>query len=156
MNGASYLKHLCDDLIPAAEAMYLNKDFTFVLDSAPSYRASHVQTFLKQKLSTDLLRTLITWLQPFRLRLLGPRSRESIQWLLLLSFRNDWWVEEKNLWRLGWVCKGSPPDPQSNETVSLLFGSCWHKRRRLNQSCFWIDINKQIYLLNTLWLFSFL
>ena len=28
-NGASYLKHLRDDLIPAVEEMYLNKDFTF-------------------------------------------------------------------------------------------------------------------------------
>ena len=26
VNGASYLKHLRDDLIPAAEAMYPNKD----------------------------------------------------------------------------------------------------------------------------------
>ena len=39
VNGASYLKHLRDDLIPAAEAMRLNKDFTFVQDSAPSHRA---------------------------------------------------------------------------------------------------------------------
>ena len=78
-------------------------------------------------------------------QLLGPRLRESIRWSLLLSFRNDWWVEENN----------SPPNPQSNETVSLPFGSRWRKRRRLNQNCFWIDINKQIYLLNTLWLFSF-
>ena len=97
----------------------------------------------------------IAWLQSFRLLLLGPRSRESIRWSLLLSFRNDWWVEEKNSWRLGWVCNGSPPNPQSNETVSPPFGSRWRKRRRLNQNCFWIDINEQIYLLNTLWLFSF-
>ena len=62
---------------------------------------------------------------------------------------------DENLWRLGWVCNGSPPNPQSNETVSPPFGSRWRKRRRLNQNCFWIDINKQIYLLNTLWLFSF-
>ena len=44
---------------------------------------------------------------------------------------------------------------KSDETVSPPFGSRWRKRRRLNQNCFWIDINKQIYLLNTLWLFSF-
>ena len=44
MNGASYVKHLRDDLIPAVEAIYPNKDFTFVQDSAPSYRASQVQT----------------------------------------------------------------------------------------------------------------
>ena len=47
VNGASYLKHLRDDLIPAVEAMYLNKDFTFVQDSAPSHRANQVQNFLK-------------------------------------------------------------------------------------------------------------
>ena len=35
VNEASYLKHLRDDLIPAVEAMYPNKDFTFVQDSAP-------------------------------------------------------------------------------------------------------------------------
>ena len=97
----------------------------------------------------------IAWLQPFRLLLLGPRSRESIWWSLLLSFRNDWWVEEKNSWRLGWVCNGSPQNLQRNETVFPPFGSCWHKERRFNQNCFWIDIKEQIYLLNTLWLFSF-
>ena len=36
VNGASYLKHLPDDLIPAVEAMYPNKDLTFMQDSAPS------------------------------------------------------------------------------------------------------------------------
>ena len=97
----------------------------------------------------------IAWLQLFTLLLLGPHLRESVQWSLLLSFRNDWWVEEKNLWHLGWVCNGSPPNPQSRETVSPPFGSCWRKRRQLNQNCFWIDINEQIYLLNTFWLFSF-
>ena len=35
VNGASYLKHLRDDLIPAVEAMYSNKDYIFVQDSAP-------------------------------------------------------------------------------------------------------------------------
>ena len=44
MNGASYVKNLRDDLIPAVEAIYPNKDVTFVQDSAPSYRASQVQT----------------------------------------------------------------------------------------------------------------
>ena len=97
----------------------------------------------------------IAGLQPFRLLLLGPRSRESIRWSLLLSLRNDWWVEEKNSWRLEWVCNGSLPNLQSNETVPPTFRSSWRKRRRLNQNCFWIDINEQIYLLNTLWLFSF-
>ena len=94
-------------------------------------------------------------LQPFRLLLLGLHSRESIWWSLLLSFHNNWWVEEKNSWHLGWLCNRSPPNPQSNETVFPLFGSCWRKRRRLNQNCFWIDINKQKYLLNSLLLFSF-
>ena len=37
VNGASYLKHLPDDLIPPAEAMYLNKNFTFMQDSGPSH-----------------------------------------------------------------------------------------------------------------------
>ena len=41
MNGASYLKHLRDDLIPAVKVMHPNKDFTFVQDSAPSHCASH-------------------------------------------------------------------------------------------------------------------
>ena len=44
MNGASYLKHLRDDLIPAIEAMNPNKDFTFVQGSAPSHRANQVQS----------------------------------------------------------------------------------------------------------------
>ena len=30
VNGVSIMKHLCDDLIPAAEAMDRNKDFAFV------------------------------------------------------------------------------------------------------------------------------
>ena len=44
--GASYLKKLRDDLIPAVEAMYPNKDFA----SAPSHHANQLQSFLKQKL----------------------------------------------------------------------------------------------------------
>ena len=52
MNGASSLKHLRDDLISAIGAMYPNKDFTFVQDSAPSHRANQVQNFLKQKLKS--------------------------------------------------------------------------------------------------------
>ena len=42
VNGASYLKHLRDDLMLAVEAMHLNKDFTFVQDSAPSHRVNQV------------------------------------------------------------------------------------------------------------------
>ena len=99
----------------------------------------------------------IGWLHPFKLLPWGPRLRESIRWSLLLSFRNDRWVVEKNLWRLGWVCNGFLPNPQSNGTVSPSFWSRWHKRRPLNQNCFWIEMywNEQIYLLNTLQLFSF-
>ena len=56
VNGESYLKHLCDDLIPAVEAMYPNKDFTLVPDSAPSHRANQVQNFLKQKLMSRFVK----------------------------------------------------------------------------------------------------
>ena len=52
MNGASYLKHLRDDLIPTVEATLPNKDFTFAQDSAPSHCANQVQNFLKQKLES--------------------------------------------------------------------------------------------------------
>ena len=50
MNGASYLKHR-DDLIPAVEAMYPNKDFTFMQDSV-----NQVQNFLKQKLKSRFVK----------------------------------------------------------------------------------------------------
>ena len=56
VNGASNLKQLRDDLIPAVEAMYPNKDFTFVQDSAPSHRANQVQNFLKQKLKSRFVK----------------------------------------------------------------------------------------------------
>ena len=56
LNGVSYLKHLRNDVIPAVEAMYLNKDFTFVQDSAPSHRANQVQNFLKQKLKSRFVK----------------------------------------------------------------------------------------------------
>ena len=56
VNGASYLKHLGDDLIPAIEAMYPNKDLTFVQDSAPSLRANQVQNFLKEKLKSTFVK----------------------------------------------------------------------------------------------------
>ena len=56
VNGASYLKHFHDDLIPTVEAMYLDKDFTFVQDSAPSRRANQVQIFLKQKLKSRFVK----------------------------------------------------------------------------------------------------
>ena len=52
VNGVSYLKHLCDDLIPAVKAIYPNKDLTFVQDTAPSHRANQVQSFLKQKVKS--------------------------------------------------------------------------------------------------------
>ena len=78
VKGASYLKHLRDDLIPAVEAMYPNKYFTFVQDFAQLHRANQVQNFLKQKLKSRLVKNT-DWppkLQTFRLLLLGPRSRE--------------------------------------------------------------------------------
>ena len=56
MNGASYLKHLRDDLITPVEAMYPNKDFTFMQDSAPSHRANQVQNLLKQKLKSTFVK----------------------------------------------------------------------------------------------------
>ena len=56
VNGASYLKHLHDNLIPTVEAMYPYKDFTFVQDSAPSHRANQVQNFLKQKLKPSFVK----------------------------------------------------------------------------------------------------
>ena len=54
--GASYLKHLRDDLIPAVEAMHPNIYFTFVQDSAPSHHANQVQNFLKQKLKSRFVK----------------------------------------------------------------------------------------------------
>ena len=56
VNGASYLKHLCDDLILAVEAVHLNKDFTFVQDSAPSHCVNQVQNFLKQKVKSRFVK----------------------------------------------------------------------------------------------------
>ena len=56
LNGASSLKHLRYDLIPAVEAMYPNKDFTFMQDSAPQHRANQVQNFLKQKLKSRFVK----------------------------------------------------------------------------------------------------
>ena len=55
-NGASYLKHLQDGLIPAIEVMHPNKDFTFVQDSAPLHHANQVQNFLKQKLKSRFVK----------------------------------------------------------------------------------------------------
>ena len=56
VNGASYLKHLRDNLIPVVEAMYPNKYFTFVEDSASLHRTNQVQNFLKQKLKPRLVK----------------------------------------------------------------------------------------------------
>ena len=54
--GVSYLKHSHDDVIPDVEAMYPNKDFTFVQDSAPSHRANQMQNFLKRKLKSRFVK----------------------------------------------------------------------------------------------------
>ena len=59
VNGVSYLKHLCDDLIPAVKAIYPNKDLTFVQDTAPSHCANQVQSFLKQKVKSRFVKKLI-------------------------------------------------------------------------------------------------
>ena len=56
MNGASYLKHLRDDLIPAVEALYPNKDFISMQDSAPSHCTNQVQNFLEQKLKSEFVK----------------------------------------------------------------------------------------------------
>ena len=56
VNAESYLKHLRDDLIPAAEAMYPHNDFTFVQDSAPSHRANKIQKFLIEKLKSRFVK----------------------------------------------------------------------------------------------------
>ena len=142
MSGASYLKHLRDDLIKLCIRTMISHSCNIVLHRIVLHRQSSVKLpeaeVEVQICEEHWLVSKITWLQPFRLLLLGPHSRESIRWLLLLSFCNDWLS--------GWGCNGSSPNPQGNETVSLPFGSCWHKRRRLNQNCFWIDINEQIFI----------
>ena len=56
VNEASYLQLLRDDLIPTVEAMYPNKDFTFVQDSAPSHCANQVRNFLKEKLKSRFVK----------------------------------------------------------------------------------------------------
>ena len=50
VNRAADLKHLHDNLFPAVEAMYPNKDVTLAQHSAPSHRTNQVQNYLKQKL----------------------------------------------------------------------------------------------------------
>ena len=52
VNGASYLRHLREDLIPAIELLFPRNDFIFVQDSAPSHRANIVQGFLKERLKS--------------------------------------------------------------------------------------------------------
>ena len=59
VNGGFYLKHLRDDLIPAIETIHPNKDFTFVQGSASSDRVNQVQNFLKQRLKSRFVKTLI-------------------------------------------------------------------------------------------------
>ena len=56
LNGASYLKHLHDDVTPAVEAMNPKKDFTFMQDSVRSHRANQVQNFLKQKMRSRFVK----------------------------------------------------------------------------------------------------
>lgn len=56
VNSDSYLVNLRDELIPAAESLYPNDDFTFVQDSAPSHRANKIQSFLKEKLKSRFVK----------------------------------------------------------------------------------------------------
>ena len=61
VSRVSHLKHLRDDLIPAVEAMYPKKNFTFLQDSVPSHCVNQVQNFLKQKLESRFVKN-IDWL----------------------------------------------------------------------------------------------
>ena len=56
VNGSSYLEHFRDDLILAVEAIYPNKDFTFMQDSARLHGVNQVQNFLKQKLKSRFVK----------------------------------------------------------------------------------------------------
>ena len=56
VNRAADLKHLHDNLFPAVEAMYLNKDVTLVQHSAPSHRTNQVRNYLKQKLKSRFIK----------------------------------------------------------------------------------------------------
>ena len=60
VNGTSYMKHLRDVLIRPVEAMYPNKDFIFVQDTAPSHHTNQVQNSLKQKLKFRFVKNT-TW-----------------------------------------------------------------------------------------------
>ena len=129
VNRASCLKYLHEDLIPAVEAMYPNKDFTFVQDNAPSHCANKVQKFLKQKLKFRFVKNT-DW---------PPKSSDCNP--LDYYF---WDCLQEKVYN-GCYCYPFPtidelkrrihdvwdecatdrlPNPQSNETVSPPFGSC--------------------------------
>ena len=74
--------------------------------------------------------------------------------IVILSQRLRSWREEFVTFGMS-VQRISPKSAKQWNSFSP-FGNRWRKRRQLNQNCFWIiDINEQIYLLITLWLFSF-
>ena len=62
VKGASGLKNLLDDLIPAFEVIYANKDFEFAQDSASLHRTNQVQNFLKQNLKSRFVKNT-DWFQ---------------------------------------------------------------------------------------------
>ena len=134
--------------------MYPNKDFPFVQDSAQSHCANEVKNFLKQRLKSRFVKNT-DWppkspdCNPLDYYFWDCVQEKVYDGCYCYSFAT---IDElKRRIRDVWdECAR-----QSKETVSPPFGIRWRKRRRLNQNCFWIDINKQIYLLNTLWLFSF-
>ena len=125
--------------------MYPNKDFTFVQDSAPSHRANQMQNFLKWKLKSRFVRNT-DWPD---CNLLDYYFWDRVQEKV---YDGRYWYPFARIAELKRRIRGVW---MSNEAFSLMFGSRWRKRRHLNQNCYWIDINEQIYLLNTLWLFSF-
>ena len=127
VNRASYLKHLRDDLIPAVEAMYPKKDFTFVQNSAPSHRANQIQNLLKQKLKSRFVKNT-DWppkspdCNPLdyyfwdRVQEKVYNSRYCYPFATIDELKrrvSDVWDE----------CVTDLPNPQSNETVSPPFGS---------------------------------
>ena len=137
-------------------SMHPNKDFTFVQDSAPLHCANQVQNFLKQKLKSRLVKNTDWSPKLPDCNPLDYYFRDRIQEKVydcpycypfstideLKRIICDVWDE----WEMDL--------PQIRKAMKR-FGRCWCKRARLNRNCFWIDINEQRYLLNSLWLFSF-
>ena len=98
----------------------------------------------------------ISWLQAFTLLLLEPRSRESIRWSLLLSFRNDCWVEEKNSWlltdlpQIRKVMKRFLPrleavDAKEGGSIKTVFGQTLMKKYIYWTLCDYLIFRKSLY-----------